>query len=61
MALVLVQLVDIPTLAALLNMRNTDDKSSEEGENHSENRLTRLHKNGEENFENFSMPRINFQ
>ena len=34
MALVLVQLIDIPTLAAsLLKMRNTDDKSSEEGEN----------------------------
>ena len=33
-ALVLVQLIDIQTLAAyLLNMRNTDDKSSEEGEN----------------------------
>ena len=34
MALVLVQLIDIPTLAAsLLKMRNTDDRSSEEGEN----------------------------
>ena len=34
MALVLVQLIDIPTLAAsLLKMRNTDDKSSEEGDN----------------------------
>ena len=34
MALVLVQLIDIPTLAAsLLKMRNTDGRSSEEGEN----------------------------
>ena len=34
MALVLVQLIDIPTLAAaLLKMRNTDDRSSEVGEN----------------------------
>ena len=34
MALVLVQLIDIPTLAAsLLKMRSTDDRSSEEGEN----------------------------
>ena len=34
MALVLVQLIDIPTLAAsLLKMPNTDDRSSEEGEN----------------------------
>ena len=34
MALVLVQLIDIPTLAAsLLKMRNTDDRSSEESEN----------------------------
>ena len=33
-ALVLVQLIDIPTLAAsLLKMRITDDRSSEEGEN----------------------------
>ena len=31
MALVLVQLIDIPTLAA--SLRNTDDRSSEEGEN----------------------------
>ena len=34
MALVFVQLIDIPTLdASLLNMRNTNDRSSEEGEN----------------------------
>ena len=34
MALVLVQLIDIPTLAAsLLKMRNTDDRFSEVGEN----------------------------
>ena len=34
MALVLVQLIHIPTLAAsLLKMRSTDDRSSEEGEN----------------------------
>ena len=34
MALVLVQLIDITTLAAsLLKMRNTDDMSSEKGEN----------------------------
>ena len=34
MTLVLVQLIDIPTLAASLpKMRNTDDRSSEEGEN----------------------------
>ena len=34
MALFLVQLIDIPTLAAsLLKMRNTDDRYSEEGEN----------------------------
>ena len=34
MALVLVQLVDIATVvASLLKMRNTDDMSSEEGEN----------------------------
>ena len=34
MALVLVQLIDIPTLAAsLLKMRNTDDKTSEEEKN----------------------------
>ena len=34
MALFFVQLMDIPTLAAsLLNMRNTNDRSSEEGEN----------------------------
>ena len=33
-ALVLVQLIDIPTLAAcLLKMRNTDDRSSKVGEN----------------------------
>ena len=34
MALVFVQLIDIPTLDAyLLNMRKTNDRSSEEGEN----------------------------
>ena len=34
MALVLVQLIDIPTLAAsLIKMGNTGDRSSEEGEN----------------------------
>ena len=34
MALVFVQLIDIPTLdASLLNMRKTNDRSSEEGEN----------------------------
>ena len=34
MALVLVQLIDIPTLAAsLLKMRNTDDRYSEVAEN----------------------------
>ena len=34
MALVFVQLIDIPTLdASLLNMRKTNDRSSEEGDN----------------------------